>query len=220
MATCRSPKRQLPGTVGVTYMVHAATSVIGVDQHVTGAVAFNSSSAPAPRADGHRPHRTTRSRPGAHSVGCRHVRLRPACWLSPQRLLTTPLGPPRFLAVPGVCYSALRRLPRRDLHQFGLGPCHEAPTHGTLARAAAPRVGGQRVETARNKVGKPPRVRWAGFAGAMSGERYSEPRHADSAVGRSRQRCHAGVSECGDVAPHRRHRAAERVAQQHGTTAG
>ena len=75
-------------------------------------------------------------------------------------------------------------------------------------------------ETARNKVGKPPRVRWAGFAGAMSGERYSEPRHADSAVGRSRQRCHACVSECGDVAPHRRHRAAERVAQQHGTTAG
>ena len=27
-----------------------------------------------------------------------------------------PLGPPRSLAVPGVCYSALRGLPRRDLH--------------------------------------------------------------------------------------------------------
>ena len=30
--------------------------------------------------------------------------------------LDTPLGPPRSLAVPGVCYSALRCLPRRDLH--------------------------------------------------------------------------------------------------------
>ena len=30
--------------------------------------------------------------------------------------LDTPLGPQRSLAVPGVCYSALRRLPRRDLH--------------------------------------------------------------------------------------------------------
>ena len=28
----------------------------------------------------------------------------------------TPLGPPRSLAVPGVCYAALRDLPRRDLH--------------------------------------------------------------------------------------------------------
>ena len=30
--------------------------------------------------------------------------------------LDTPLGPPRSLAVPGVCYSALRCLPRRDSH--------------------------------------------------------------------------------------------------------
>ena len=30
--------------------------------------------------------------------------------------LDTPLGPPRSLAVPGVCYSALRRLPRLDSH--------------------------------------------------------------------------------------------------------
>ena len=37
--------------------------------------------------------------------------LRPADWLPPKRLLT-----PRSLAVPGVCYSALRDLPRRDLH--------------------------------------------------------------------------------------------------------
>src|SRR5688572_18105459 len=28
----------------------------------------------------------------------------------------TPLGPPGSLPMPGVCYSALRRLPRRDLH--------------------------------------------------------------------------------------------------------
>ena len=28
----------------------------------------------------------------------------------------TPLGPPRLSREPGVCYSALRRLPRRDLH--------------------------------------------------------------------------------------------------------
>jgi hypothetical protein len=30
--------------------------------------------------------------------------------------LDTPLGPPGFLPLPGVCSSALRRLPRRDLH--------------------------------------------------------------------------------------------------------
>ena len=30
--------------------------------------------------------------------------------------LDTPLGPPGSLPMPGVCYSALRRLPRRDLH--------------------------------------------------------------------------------------------------------
>ena len=30
--------------------------------------------------------------------------------------LDTPLRPPRSLAVPGVCYSALRDLPRRDFH--------------------------------------------------------------------------------------------------------
>src|ERR1700681_1237564 len=30
--------------------------------------------------------------------------------------LDTPLGPPAFRPIPGVCYSALRRLPRRDLH--------------------------------------------------------------------------------------------------------
>ena len=42
--------------------------------------------------------------------------LRPACSLPPQRLLDTPLGPRRSLAVPGVCYSALRCLPRRDFH--------------------------------------------------------------------------------------------------------
>jgi hypothetical protein len=30
--------------------------------------------------------------------------------------LDTPLGPPKSLSMPGVCYSALRRLPRRDLH--------------------------------------------------------------------------------------------------------
>jgi hypothetical protein len=30
--------------------------------------------------------------------------------------LDTPLGPPDSPPMPGVCYSALRRLPRRDLH--------------------------------------------------------------------------------------------------------
>jgi hypothetical protein len=33
-----------------------------------------------------------------------------------EEALDTPLGPPGSLPVPGVCYSALRRLPRRDLH--------------------------------------------------------------------------------------------------------
>ena len=33
-----------------------------------------------------------------------------------EEALDTPLGPPPSPAVPGVCYSALRRLPRRDLH--------------------------------------------------------------------------------------------------------
>ena len=34
--------------------------------------------------------------------------------------LDTPLGPPASRPMPGVCYSALRRLPRRDLHPLEL----------------------------------------------------------------------------------------------------
>jgi hypothetical protein len=33
-----------------------------------------------------------------------------------EEALDTPLGPPESLPIPGVCYSALRCLPRRDLH--------------------------------------------------------------------------------------------------------
>jgi hypothetical protein len=41
----------------------------------------------------------------------------------------TPLGPPGSLPMPGVCYSALRRLPRRDLH-----PLESNDRMGALAR--------------------------------------------------------------------------------------
>ncbi len=41
----------------------------------------------------------------------------------------TPLGPPRSLAVPGVCYSALRRLPRRDLHPLETNSVKQSLTH-------------------------------------------------------------------------------------------
>src|SRR2546422_1323446 len=50
--------------------------------------------------------------------------------------LDTPLGPSRSLPMPGVCYSALRRLPRRDLHPLETNsvrqtmicpPLHDAP---------------------------------------------------------------------------------------------
>ena len=43
--------------------------------------------------------------------------------------LDTPLGPPKSLSMPGVCYSALRRLPRRDLH-----PLEKNDGMRTLAR--------------------------------------------------------------------------------------
>ena len=42
--------------------------------------------------------------------------LRPADLLPPKRLLNAPLGPRPSPDAPGVCYSALRRLPRRDFH--------------------------------------------------------------------------------------------------------
>ena len=44
----------------------------------------------------------------------RHVAARVLA--SSSEAFDTPLGPPRSLAMPGVYYSALRRLPRRDLH--------------------------------------------------------------------------------------------------------
>src|SRR5678815_1098152 len=49
----------------------------------------------------------------------------------------TPLGPPESLPMPGACYSALRRLPRRDLHPLETNsvkltlicqPRHDAPS--------------------------------------------------------------------------------------------
>jgi hypothetical protein len=50
----------------------------------------------------------------------------------------TPLGPPGSRLMPGVCYSALRRLPRRDLHPLETNsvrqamylPRHDAPCRG------------------------------------------------------------------------------------------
>ncbi len=51
--------------------------------------------------------------------------------------LDTPLGPPRSLAVPGVCYSALRRLPRRDLH-----PLETNSVKQTLTSASSRRENG------------------------------------------------------------------------------
>ncbi len=42
----------------------------------------------------------------------------------------TPLGPREFLRASGVCYSALRRLPRRDLH-----PLESNDTMTALARS-------------------------------------------------------------------------------------
>ena len=58
--------------------------------------------------------------------------------------LDTPLGPPGSLPMPGVCYSALRRLPRRDLHPLEMNdakqtlPClllHDAPWRNSIVRA-------------------------------------------------------------------------------------
>ena len=43
--------------------------------------------------------------------------------------LDTPLGPPRSLAVPGVCYSTLRHLPRRDLHPLETNSVKPMLTH-------------------------------------------------------------------------------------------
>ena len=57
--------------------------------------------------------------------------------------LDTPLGPPGSLPMPGVCYSALRRLPRRDLHPLEMNggeqanDClllHDAPCGGSYQR--------------------------------------------------------------------------------------
>src|SRR3989449_9404400 len=57
--------------------------------------------------------------------------------------LDTPLGPSRSLPMPGVCYSALRRLPRRDLHPLETNsvrqtmicpPLHDAPPGHCRAR--------------------------------------------------------------------------------------
>ena len=54
----------------------------------------------------------------------------------------TPLGPPGSLPLPGVCYSALRRLPRRDLHPLEMNSVkqtilcplrHDAPSAVSLA---------------------------------------------------------------------------------------
>ena len=46
-----------------------------------------------------------------------------------EEALDTPLGPPRSLAVPGVCYSALRHLPRRDLHPLETNSVKPMLTH-------------------------------------------------------------------------------------------
>ena len=48
--------------------------------------------------------------------------------------LDTPLGPPRSLAVPGVCYSALRCLPRRDLHPLETNSVKQTLTSASSRR--------------------------------------------------------------------------------------
>ena len=60
----------------------------------------------------------------------------------------TPLGPPESLPVPGVCYSALRRLPRRDVHPLGTNSMkqtmsclfrHDARCHASYSAELGPR---------------------------------------------------------------------------------
>ena len=51
-----------------------------------------------------------------------------------EEALDTPLGPPRSLAVPGVCYSALRRLPRRDLHPLETNSVKQTLTSASSRR--------------------------------------------------------------------------------------
>src|SRR5438477_233696 len=50
--------------------------------------------------------------------------------------LDTPLGPPVSRPMPGVCYSALRRLPRRDLHPLEMNSVKQ--TSFRLLRHDAP----------------------------------------------------------------------------------
>ena len=64
--------------------------------------------------------------------------LRPADWLPPKRLLTPRLRHRNLSRPPGVCYSALRRLPRRDLHPLETKSVNQTPT-GPL-RHDAPRA--------------------------------------------------------------------------------
>jgi hypothetical protein len=55
--------------------------------------------------------------------------LRPRVLAPSVEALDTPLGPPDSHPLPGVCYSALRGLPRRDLH-----PQETNDRMGALAR--------------------------------------------------------------------------------------
>ena len=85
---------------------------------------------PIPRRDPSRVHLRTRTRgtwpsPRHDRLGSRIVNLSrlqvsldvaARVLASSVEALDTPLGPPASRSVPGVCYSALRRLPRRDSH--------------------------------------------------------------------------------------------------------
>jgi len=47
-----------------------------------------------------------------------------------------PLGPPGSLPMPGICYSALRRLPRRDLHPLEMNGVKRSDLNAPLRRDA------------------------------------------------------------------------------------
>ena len=63
-----------------------------------------------------------------------------------EEALDTPLGPPRSLAVPGVCYSALRRLPRRDLHPLETNSVKQTLTSASSRRENGSFYGPRRQE--------------------------------------------------------------------------
>jgi hypothetical protein len=54
--------------------------------------------------------------------------------------LDTPLGPPGSRPMPGVCYSALRRLPRRDLHPLEMNGAEQTVTCLLLHDAPWPAI--------------------------------------------------------------------------------